>query len=182
MILPSKIFGRLGNQMFQYAALYTFARELNTDFYFQDTKYFEKYEKEIRQLFSEGIGFLQQVSIHVRRGDYVGNPFHINLSETDYYDRAIEMFPHDNFLVFSDDIEWCKKKWGDNPRFQIMEGDEIEDFNLMASCKHNIISNSTYSWWAAFLNPNNVKKVICPKQWFHDGKERISIPKEWLKI
>lgn len=183
MISPYKIFGRLGNQMFQYATLYAYAKEIGSDIYFQDEKYFEKYKDEIRSLFSEGIGFLKQVAIHVRRGDYVNSDFHVDLTKTDYYDRAIEFFPNDNFLVFSDDPAWCKEKWGNNPRFQVMDiGDPVEDLNLMASCKSQIIANSTYSWWAGWLNPNHSKTVIAPKDWFYDGVKRISIPETWKTI
>lgn len=177
------ITGRLGNQMFEFAALYSYAKDNNVDFYFQDPKWFAKHEQDIKTMFGEGIGYLEQVSIHVRRGDYVGNKFYVQLWDTDYYDKAIAMFPTDSFLIFSDDPEWCKEKWGNNPRFQIMEkGDEIEDFNLMASCKHTIISNSSYSWWAGFLNPNYGKTVVYPGDWFNDKIERVKFPKTWTKI
>lgn len=192
MINPDKLFGRLGNRMFQMAALYAHSKEINSDIYFQDPKYFEKYEEEIKDLFGTGIGYLKSISVHVRRGanpinpdepKYSENPFYVNLSETDYYDRAMALFPSDTFLVFTDDIEWCKEKWADNPRVQVMEGgDEIEDFNLMASCKHNIIANSSYSWWAAYLNPNFGKIVIYPKEWFSDKVERVGFPKTWTKM
>lgn len=193
MTNPDKIFGRLGNRMFQMAYVYAQFKEGNIpDLYVQDLKYFDKYEKEIKELFGEGIGYLPYVSIHVRRGSnpsnpnepkYSENPFYVNLSDTDYYEKAIELFPGDNFLVFSDDPEYCKGKWGNDKRFQVMEkGDEIEDFNLMASCKHNIIANSSYSWWVAYLNPNHGKKIIAPKKWFSDEIKRVGIPPTWTQI
>lgn len=193
MVNPDVIFGRLGNRMFQMAYIYSqFKEGLISDIFIQDPKYFEKYETEIKQLFSEGIGFLDFVSIHVRRGanpinlnepKYSENSFYVNLSETDYYERAIELFPVDKFLVFTDDVEYCKEKWGGDPRFQIMDkGNEIEDLNLMASCKSNIIANSSYSWWSAFLNPNPAKKIICPKNWFSDKVERVKFPSQWIRI
>ncbi len=183
MTHPDKLFGRLGNRMFQMAALYADSKNWNIDIYYQNEGYFKSYEAEIRELYGEGIGYLPTVSIHVRRGDYVGSTFHVDLTKTDYYERAIEMFPNEHFVVFSDDPAWCKEKWGNDPRFQIIEGnDEVTDMNLMASCKHNIIANSTFSWWAAWLNPNPGKTVVCPFEWFYDGVERISLPKTWKKI
>lgn len=193
MIPIEKITGRLGNKMFQFAYIYSQFKEGNIpDIYLQDSKYFEKYEKEIKEMFGEGIGYLDFVSIHVRRGsnptnldepNYSENPFYVNLCETDYYEKAIALFPVDKFLVFSDDVAYCKEKWGDNPRFQIMEkGDEIEDFNLMASCKANIIANSSYSWWCGYLNPNPAKTVIYPEKWFSDGINRVGFPKSWTRI
>lgn len=185
-------FGRLGNKLFQYAFLYTESRKRGVDFYFQNPKYFEGYEEEIKQLFGEGIGYLEQVGVHVRRAanpinpsepKYSENPFYINLSETDYYERAMAMFPNEKFIVFSDDPEWCKEKWKDNSNVQVMEkGNEIEDFNLLASCKHFIIANSTFSWWAAYLCPNETKKIIAPRQWYSDGVERTKCPAEWIRI
>src|SRR3990167_6444699 len=103
-------FGRLGNKMFQYAFLYAESRKRATDFYFQDPKFFEGYEDEIKQLFGQDIGYLTQVGVHVRRGanpsnpaepKYSENPFYINLCDTDYYERAMAMFPNQKFVIFS---------------------------------------------------------------------------------
>ena len=192
MVPITNITGRLGNQMFEFATLYSHAKDLGVDFYFQDEKYFKKYEDDIRKMFGEGVGFIPYVSIHVRRGGnpnlpeeprYSENPFYVNLCETDYYDRAVAMFPNDKFVVFSDDPEWCLKKLGDDKRFQIMEGGtEIEDLNTMASCKSNIIANSSFSWWAGWLNPNPNKIVVAPKNWYTDGVSRTKIPKTWKQI
>src|SRR3990167_5990028 len=182
-------FGRLGNRLFQCAFLYAESRRRGVDFYFQDPKFFEGYEEEIKQLFGEGIGYLDQVGVHVRRAGnpinpsepkYSDNPFYVDLTSTDYYERAMAMFPSDNFLVFSDDPDWCKEKFKDNPRVQVMEkGDEVEDLNLLASCKDIIMANSSWSWWASFLNPNEGKRIIAPAKWFVDGEQRVGIPKTW---
>lgn len=189
---PDAIFGRLGNRMFQGAFLYAQARKLGIDFYFQDPKWFEGYEDEIRQLFGEGIGYLDQVGVHIRRGKnpsnpdepaYYENPFYVDLTSTDYYERAMKLFPNDDFLIFSDDPEFCKEKFKDNPRVQVMEkGDEVGDFNLLASCKHIIMTNSSWSWWCSYLCPNESKRIICPLKWFADGVQRVGIPKEWERI
>lgn len=193
---PDALFGRLGNRLFQMAFIYARMKDgLLPDIYIQDYRLFTRYEKEIKELFGEGIGYLPYVSIHVRRGanpsnseepKYCENPFYVNLSETDYYEKSIAMFPGDKFAVFSDDPKWCKEKWGSNDRFKIMEGgDELEDFNLMASCKSNIIANSSYSWWAGYLNPNLGKTVVAPSydKWYKDGnKTRTVIPPTWIQI
>lgn len=168
--------------MFEFAALYTFAKKNNSDFYFQDPKWFSKYAEDIKALFGKDIGYLEQVAIHVRRGDYVGNKFYSQLWDTDYYDKAMALFPGENFLIFSDDPEWCRTKFkGDN--IQVMEmQSEVEDLNLMASCKAQIIANSSYSWWAGFLNPNPAKKVVYPLHWYADGVERTVCPNTWIPL
>ena len=193
MVNPDKIFGRLGNRLFQYAFLYAESRRRGVDFYFQDPKYFEGYEEEIKQLFGEGIGYLSQVGVHVRRGanpsnpdepKYSENPFYINLADdTDYYERAMAMFPNEKFVIFSDDPDYCRERFkGEN--IQIMEkGDELADFNLLASCKSIIMANSSFSWWASYLCPNPSKHIVAPKNWYADGNEtRTVIPNTWTKI
>lgn len=190
-MIPSKIFGRLGNSLFQYAFLYAYARKNGLDFYFQDPKWFEEYADEIRELFCEPSLPISKVSIHVRRGKnpinptepaYAENPFYVDLCKTPYYQQATALFPEDTqFLVFSDDLPFCKKFFlGD--RFEFSGGDEWGDLMLMASCEHNIIANSSYSWWGAFLNRNPHKKVVAPKAWYADGLERTVCPKEWTRI
>lgn len=191
MVNPDIIFGRLGNRLFQYAFLYAQARELGTDFYFQDPAYFDKYESEIKQLFGGGIGFLDQVGVHVRRGanpvnpnepKYSENPFYVDLCSTDYYECAMALFPGEKFVIFSDDPEYCKQRFKGED-IQVMEkGDEVEDFNLLASAKHQIIANSSFSWWAAYLNPNPSKTVVAPKSWYSDGINRTKLPPSWLRI
>ena len=190
-----KFSGRLGNEMFRHAYLYAQTRKgIIPDWYLQDPKYFEGFEEEIKQLFGEGIGYLEQVGVHVRRGknpsipeepNYSENPFYVNLADdTDYYERAMAMFPNEKFVIFSDDPDWCKEKFKDNTRVQVMEkGDEVEDLNLYASCKAQITANSSWSYWGAFLNPNEGKQIIAPKNWYADGNQtRTVIPKEWIRI
>jgi len=185
-------FGRLGNKLFQYSFLYAESRRRGVDFYFQDPKYFEGYEEEIKQLFGEGIGYLEQVGVHVRRGrnpsipeepKYSENPFYFNICDTDYYERAMAMFPNEKFLMFSDDPEWCLAKFKDNKNVQVMDkGDEVEDLNLFASTKHQIIANSSWSYWGAYLCPNEAHKVVAPLKWFSDGIDRVGFPKTWQRI
>ena len=183
MIPIWKFSGRLGNQMFQLAYLYNQVKVGNLpDIYVQDEKYFKDVVEEVRTIFSQGsAGYTDKVSLHVRRGDYVNHPFYVNLTETDYYKDAMALFPGEKFLVFSDDIEWCKQHFiGD--QFDFYHESEVEDMNMMSSCKHNIIANSTFSWWAAWLNSNPMKRVVAPKAWHPDEIERTIIPQEWTRL
>lgn len=183
MIPMWKMSGRLGNQMFQFA--YLLAQELDEkipDVYVQDPYYFDHHRDEIRAIYGKDIepNTIDQVAIHVRRGDYVNNPFYIDLMRTSYYEEAMAEFKDAEFLVFSDDIEWCKKQ----DIFKDCEfatGNEVEDLNTMASCKAYIIANSSFSWWAAYLGGG---KTIAPsvRNWYNDGIERTKCPKEWLRI
>lgn len=193
-----QVIGGLGNLMFKQACL--IAQSLDGDIpdvYLQGTKYWRGYEKEIREYFSENIGFTDKVALHIRRGDYLkADNFHIDLSKTDYYQRAIQLFPKEKFLVFckdnqdekqdKNDRQWCTEflnglldpqQW----EFVPFENTEVEDMNLMASCKAIIMANSSFSWWGAFLNPNN-PRIVTPKQWFVDTIQRTELLPSWLQI
>ena len=194
---PRKIWGGLGNQMFRYAYIYAQVRKgLIPDIYIQDFKYFEEFKEEIRQLYQKGIGKRKEfIALHIRRGDYVENPFYVDLVKTDYYDKALNYFPGEKFLVFyrdrqgtndNQDREWVNE-WltSKGVKFELWEGQsEIDDLNAMASCKGHIMANSTFSIWAAFLNPNEDKKIIAPSQYYADGIERTKYPEGegWIVI
>lgn len=206
MTNPDKLFGRLSNRMFQMAALLAYCWDNNIHFFVQDEKYFEKYKDQIKQLYSEGIDQRNKgyVGIHVRRAKnpinpdepaYSENPFYANLihhlhedMSDNYYVRAMNYFRekgYTKFKVFSDDIEWCMKQEIFKDCDFVVGGTEITDMNELASCEHQIIANSSFSWWAAYLNPNPNKIVVAPKQWFADpghDKQFIGIPKEWIRI
>lgn len=189
--------GGLGNMMFLKA--YAIARCLDgqaSDMYLQSTTYWSGYEKEIKQFFSENIGFIDKVALHIRRGDYVkADNFHVDLSKTNYYQDAVKHFPESNFLVFCKDNqgkeqdikdrEWVKDFLSFIPQerweFAPPESNEIDDMNMMASCKHLIGANSSFSWWAAFLNQHNGTKIF-PKQWFVDNVQRTELLPEWLLL
>lgn len=181
MIHPDKLFGRLGNRMFQMA--YIYSKQLDgeiPDIYVQDYTLFNKHRDRIVDLFRGKVEVTPAVAIHVRRGDYVNNPFYVDLMQTNYYERAMAEFPGAKFMVFSDDIEYCKG----NPLFfgcDFYHEDEIKDMNKMISCMGHIIANSSFSWWAAYLAPFT-KKVIAPLAWYSDGKERTNIPPAWIRI
>ena len=112
---------------------------------------------------AEEMSRCNSVAVHVRRTDYA--KYDWLLDKAYYvraYKRAKKRISEPKFYIFSDDPEWCK----DNlPGGQIVHMDELEDFWLMSKCKHQIIANSTYSFWAAYLNTNPEKVVIYPKDW-----------------
>lgn len=175
--------------------------------YWQSEKYFMSIDDEIRRAFTlkDGLsGHGQQltvamragesVSLHVRRGDYVQsattNAVH-GTCTPEYYAKAIAYVaahvtaPH--FYVFSDDIEWVKANLPiDHPVTWLSDGvlKDYEELALMASCRHNIIANSSFSWWGAWLNDNPSKVVIAPARWFAKGDldTRDLIPETWVKI
>ena len=89
------------------------------------------------------------------------------------------------YVIFSDDIAWCKDNINvDNARFVDWNtgAQSFEDMHLMSLCKHNIISNSSFSWWGAWLNANPDKKVIAPNKWIHYTNALGILPKEWIKV
>lgn len=193
---PRKIMGGLGNRMFQFAYIYAQARKgVIPDIYIQDFEYFKEFKEEIRHLYRGGIGKRKEfIALHIRRGDYVDNPFYVNLVETDYYDKAIAQFPDEKFLVFYRDrqgtndyqdrewvSEWLTKK---GVKFEIWEGqDEVDDLNVMASCKGMIGANSSFSIWGAFIGEKD-RKIIMPKQYYADNIERTKYPTDegWVII
>lgn len=191
MIDRRKIAGGFGNWMFQYAYLHKLARSGGiVDIYLQDPAYFEPYGEEIRAIFHQGIEPTDMVSLHIRRGDYIGNSYYIDLNETDYYEEAIAQFPKDTkFLVFcadrqegSDDtvdLDWCKQKFqGDN--FEFYQGkNEVDDFNVQAGCKAHIIANSSFSWWAAYVGGG---PTVAPSKWYSDGRPGIPLMVDWIVI
>jgi Glycosyl transferase family 11 len=117
------------------------------------------------------------VGIHLRRGDYVGNPmFFVDLST--YVQRAVGYFRSRmacRFMVFSDDPAWCKAQtvfqapdMAHAADLGLAPGPAINDMALMSVCDHQIISNSSFSWWAAWLNRSPAKQVVMPSQWLAD--------------
>ncbi len=133
--------------------------------FFQSEKYFINSRKEILKMFDLKPK-INMTSIHVRRGDYLKNPNYHTVLGGKYFDEAMSHFENQKFLIFSDDIGWCRSTFTGN-RFDFYEGkNDLEEMMVMSSCEHNIISNSSFSWWGAWLNQNDKKKVIAPKNWF----------------
>ncbi len=177
--------------------------------YFQNEKYFKSVEQEIRAGFrfrnkldnrnkqiAGSMALTNSVSVHIRRGDYVtDNKTSLKPCSPDYYKKALDKIRHKisdpSFFVFSDDMEWVKQKlnFGSSPVQYIdwnTGNSSYIDMQLMSLCKHNIIANSSFSWWGAWLNNNLEKTVIAPDEWFRGwfGSQMYPgyLPYEWIRI
>lgn len=177
--------------------------------YFQNERFFEKYAADIRKIFTFSeylpieteklkaeIESRNAVSIHIRRTDYIYHQYHL-MSES-YYKRAMKYIarrvdnPH--FYIFSDDIDWVENNMDFNyPHtfVKINRGrNDYLDMYLMSLCKHNIIANSTFSWWGAWLNKHPDKIVISPDVWgfkSHSAERtkktlKEIVPDEWIML
>jgi len=180
------------------------------DGYWQSEKYFIDIAPIIRQEFTvktrqrdknkelaELIASCEAVSIHIRRGDYVSNPNTNKVYSTcdlDYYFRSMENLTrtvkHPHLFIFSDEPEWARDhlKLPYPTTIVAHNGADknYEDMRHMSFCKHQIIANSTFSWWGAWLNKNPNKIVIAPKKWFKDPikhkETKDLIPNSWIRI
>ncbi|MGZ3790568.1 MAG: alpha-1,2-fucosyltransferase [Bacteriovorax sp.] len=177
--------------------------------YFQTEKYFNKYSALIRNQFQftdelshDSQKILDQIktsktsiSVHIRRGDYVSNQkaqnFH-GVCPLDYYRNAFQYIENKienpTYYIFSDDPEWVKFNIKTTAPAIYVHGNaanqDLEDFRLMSSCSHHIIANSSFSWWAAWLNPHTEKIVIAPKKWITSTEIKYDdiIPTKWITI
>ncbi len=173
--------------------------------YFQTEKYFKDIRGDVIKAFdlknkasAESEKIIDQiknsnsVSLHVRRGDYVSNKnankFHGLMSKT-YYKKALSIIEskvsNPNYFVFSDEIDWVKKNF-DLPKKSIYINHNksgVEDMRIMRECKHNIIANSSFSWWGAWLGQKERKIVVAPNSWFLNKEIDTSdiIPSRWIK-
>lgn len=178
----------------------------NTNIYYrgpwQCPKYFDDVESLIREklifpnfssdksinLVNE-IKDFETVSIHIRRGDYLTHKALGGICDLPYYKNAIAkietLVKKPLYVIFSDDMDWCKENIKvDNARYIDWNSGEksFEDMHLMSLCKHNIIANSSFSWWGAWLNNNPNKIVIAPNKWIHYSDSLGILPDEWLKV
>ena len=162
--------------------------------YWQTERYFKAIENEIRHVFifpeitDEANKCLQaemqscnSISMHIRRGDYLNAknaPVHGNICTVTYYENAIdymkEHVENPRFYIFTDDAKWAREQYQDREMFVVVDqnhGDQsYRDMQLMGCCKHNIIANSSFSWWGAWLNDNKDKIVVAPPKWFNTDK------------
>ena len=175
------------------------------DGYWQNELYFNQYRKEIiqtiklreeipyeNQLLLNKIHNSNSICVHIRRGDYISNSYAANIHgicSIDYYYKAIDIFSKKidspSFYIFSDDPEWVKSNINIDHHSFVINSDFNKpelDFTLMKSCKHFIIANSTYSWWAAWLSTHQMKEVIAPKQWFLNKElnKNVYLNKNWI--
>jgi len=186
-------------------------KDIYLEGYWQSEKYFKINEKIIREIFrfkkppNEYYGGLitsaeacNSVSVHIRRGDYVKNPETNNyhgICDINYYIKAmsyiIKLQSNTVFFMISDDIEWVKNEFKCFNFQNIVyvennKGEDFEDMRLMSICKHNVIANSSFSWWGAWLNETPNKIVLAPSIWFKNKEmqEQIEdlIPIEWTVI
>jgi hypothetical protein len=157
--------------------------------YFQSWKYFDHCKEYIRKNFTPKS--LEDLSsyccIHVRRGDYLRYPDHHPTQPMQYYMSAIDKIPVKKFIIFSDDISWCRQHFTGN-EFTINETNSVAaDFIKMVSCGHYIIANSSFSWWPAWINNRKDKVVVAPSNWFGSKLKESNpitdlIPPEWIII
>jgi hypothetical protein len=144
--------------------------------YFQNENYFREYKNDIKSLLKPKSEIIERCSvnkkttaIHIRRGDYLKFPDHHPVCSMDYYNRSIEKLKSitDKFLIFSDDIEWCKNNFIGDFEFSL-ESDEFIDLIKMSMCDNFIIANSSFSWWGSYLG-NDDSIVIAPDNWVGPG-------------
>lgn len=179
------------------------------DGYWQDARFFDRHTSALRafmhpavDLSSEAILLNERiervsgaVSLHVRRGDYVTDSAAQQVHGVlglDYYERAVQyVLKHvaePRFFVFSDDIEWAESSLslpGQVEFVRLPDTSPVVDMYLMSRCAHNVIANSTFSWWGAWLNASPDKIVIAPKAWFSDpvmNSRTAIVPSEWVRL
>lgn len=146
-----------------------YAYSLKLKGYYQSPLYFDRYRDEVKDLFNfpevdlTGIVDDHTIGIHIRRGDYVDYPEHDILS-VDYFNRAIEAMGDGNIIICSDEPSWVQERF-DLP-LSPMKSD-LEDLYLLSQCKRVILSNSSFSWWGAYLGIEK-ERVIVPEIWFGD--------------
>lgn len=167
-------------------------KDLHLQGYFQSEKYFKEYRKEIIELFNIPVFETKKnvVSLHIRRGDSLKFIDKLPQPTDKYLNEALEHFPNHQVLVFSDDMTWCKEKFkGERFMFDEGDGDAKKTMGRMASCENQVIVNSTFSWFGAWLNPNPDKIVISPSKesWFGDNwKHKLSaqdiVCDDWIEI
>lgn len=172
--------------------------------YWQSEDYFKPIERIVRETFVFREDLMCQktkeqalllhnsdsVAIHVRRGDYVSEYLDsFGVCSTAYYEDSISIIRkriiNPKFVFFSDEIDWVKEHIGCEGATYVdwnKGKDSWQDMYLMSCCKHNIIANSSFSWWGAWLNTNKNKIVIAPKPWVNFSPDYDIVPKEWIRI
>jgi hypothetical protein len=177
--------------------------------YWISEEYFKEVENEVRDSFkfkgklvhknkdvAERIYNCNSVSIHIRRGDYLetdmNRKIYGNICTLNYYEKAIakihQKVENPSFFIFSNDIDWCREN------LEVINAEYIDwntgddsfrDMQLMSLCKSNILANSTFSWWGAWLNVNKEKNVLVPSRFFNDilaSNMDTLVPKDWIRI
>jgi hypothetical protein len=167
--------------------------------YYQSEKYFIDYKDDIlneftfkSEILNSSLNIVKDfnnneiIAVHIRRGDNIVNPT-FPLISMEYIQKALNTFSDKeyNFLIISDDIPFCKEVFPESDNIKFSDGkNDFIDLCLMSLVDHNIISNSSFSWWGAYLNKNPNKKVIAPSNWFKDKSINTNdlIPDSWVII
>ena len=213
-LIENKIQNRLNkNGLYSFRLGYYDFKDCNKSnlaFYgtFESPKYFNDIKDELKKEFTPKYGILEKnrelydkinntesVCVTIRRGDFVNNKDvkkNLYICTPEYFDEAISLMkkkvPNASFFVFSDDVEWCKNnmKFPSDTTFESGDDPVWEKLRMMYSCKHFIISNSTFSWWVQYLSRNDEKVVIAPSRWTNDSykyNDNIDIYEDnWLLI
>jgi len=158
--------------------------------YFQSESYFENYSEAVKSLFSPTKEFIDRIRteipvifntevtvINVRRGDYLHYPNYHPVVAPEYIQKALTLVPSKQYLIASDDVPWCKENLNISNAIYLEGWKVHEQLWIMAMCHHFIISNSSFSWWAAYLSRYSDKIVIAPETWF--GPEG---PETWVDM
>ncbi|MBD2700675.1 alpha-1,2-fucosyltransferase [Spirosoma sp. BT702] len=171
--------------------------------FWQSELYFAPCEKEIRKIFKFNNALVSDitnttlieiqntnsVSIHIRRGDYIGNSELGDVCSIEYYKESIKYISQKTnnpvFYIFSDDTEWVRNNF-EGFSYTLVDWNKgnssWQDMYQMSHCKHNIIANSSFSWWGAWLNNNPDKLVIAPKKWFNHLPDNDIVPQSWIRL
>lgn len=173
------------------------------DGFWQSEKYFTDVQEDLRQVFrfdpsrlsersaeaADRIRSTNSVSVHIRRGDYLSNRELNGICTASYYQKALHEMrarvPDSRFYVFSDDPNWVAENiyFAD---FELIDwnrsNESWQDMYLMCQCSHNIIANSSFSWWGAWLNTNPDKIIIAPSRWFNSWDAADIVPDGWLRV
>jgi hypothetical protein len=177
---------RINEQTWSYNKTnYTYTGPTELYGYYQSSKNFLNFRDEIQKLFLPTEEFKvklknqypnifekDSVSIHVRRGDYLGISEVLPVLDKSYFDFCVKEFENSNIFIFSNDKEWVKKNLNYN-NSTVVEGlDDYEELWSISLCDHNIMSNSSFSWWGSYLNLNKSKKTYVPSVWFGPNGEK----------
>ena len=147
----------------------------------------ENWQKELAQSMEE----THSVSVHIRRGDYLNYPNLNGICTLDYYKNAMNYFREKykeniRFYIFTNDFEWAKSHFTDEDCYFVQGNsgkESYRDMQLMSLCEHNIIANSSFSWWGAWLNANKEKTVIAPDRWVNSEEDTSAVvPENWMKM
>lgn len=207
-----KMYARLQTFKEQHVHIHPEVFELGDNTYLEGTYQAEKYFKPIEDILrneftfktppagknaklAEKISSVNAISVHIRRGDYVSNPETLQshgICSIEYYQQAVLLMEkrvkNPYFFLFSDEPEWVLQNFKMSQPCTIVSHNNgensFEDMRLMSLCKHNIMANSSFSWWGAWLNSNIGKIIVAPRQWFvnPEWESKDILPDNWIKI